>query len=102
VPENGATLYAYVQSPLIREFFIWKPLLDTNHMEPHSYQAIYNNQKFSRHVDFLVDGQFAWSMTYPDVSGKYFHMILTSHKVSVDNIDLSKNVMVAQNASLVG
>jgi hypothetical protein len=102
VPENSATLYAYVQSPQIPDFFIWKPLVETNHMEPHSYQAVYNNENATQYVDFFVDGQLVWSTNYPDISGNNFHMVLTSHKVSSEVIDLSRNMMVAENASLAG
>jgi hypothetical protein len=102
VPENGGTLYAYVQSPQIDGFFIWKPLVETRHMEPHSYTAVYNKGNVTQSVDFFVDGQLVWRTVYPDISGRSFHMVLTSHKVSAETIDLSNNVMVAENASLVG
>ena len=51
-------------------------------------------------VDFFVDGKLLWSTSYPDVSGKDFHVVLTSHKVSAENFDLSPNQIEINKALL--
>ena len=98
LPETGNIWYAYIQSPQINGFFIWKPLIFAEANEPHNFKAVYSNDGSSRYVVFYVDGKILWTTIYPDISGKDFHMVLTSHKVSGENIDLSQNQMEVKNA----
>lgn len=100
LPENTNTWYAYVQSPRIWGFFAWHPIVSvgTNQTEPHNFKAVYLNDGLRRQVDFYVDGKLAWKTPYPDVSSQGFHMVLTSHKVSAENIDISQNQMLVENA----
>lgn len=98
LPEMGNIWYAYIQSPQINGFFVWVPLVSANPTEPHNFKVVYSNDGSSRSVDFYVDGKLFWSTMYPDISGKDFHMVLTSHKVSGENVDLSQNQMDVRNA----
>jgi hypothetical protein len=102
LPETGNTWYAYIQSPQIPGFFVWKPLLtlEPSGVVQHSFKAVYSNVGLLRFVDFYVDGKLLWSAFYPNVSGQSFHMVLCSHKVSAENVDLSQNMMIIGNASL--
>jgi hypothetical protein len=100
LPETGSTWYAYVQSPQIGGFFVWKPILtvEPNGMEQHTFKAVYSNDGLRRQVDFYVDGKLSWKTPYPEVSSQGFHMVLTSHKVSAENIDISQNHMLVEKA----
>ncbi len=87
LPETGNAWYAYIQSPQIGGFFAWKPVqtVQSYSLEQHNFTAVYSTDGVLPHADFYVDGKLAWSTSYPDVSGKAFHMVLTSHKVSDQN-----------------
>ena len=100
LPETANVWYAYVQSPQIAGFFIWKPLLtiELNRIEQYSFKAVYSNDGLNRFVDFYVDGKILWRTAYPNISSHDFHMVLTSHKVSAENIDISQNKMEIENA----
>jgi hypothetical protein len=98
LPEMGNTWYADIQSPQINGSFVWKPLIPANPTEQHSFKAVYSNNVSSQKVDFYVDGKLLWNQMCPDISGKDFHMVLTSHKVSAENIDISQNRMEVKNA----
>lgn len=102
LPETGNTWYAYIQSPGIPGFFVWQPVLTlgSSGAEQHSFKAIYSNAGLLSFVDFYVDGKLVWTALYPNVSGQSFHMVLSSHKVSAENIDISQNTMAIGNASL--
>jgi hypothetical protein len=100
MPETGNVWYAYIQSPKILGFFAWQPLNIPDPLEPHNFQAVYSSRGLWHMVDFFVDGKLLWSTSYPDVSGKEFHMVLTSHKVSADRFDLSLNQIEVKNALL--
>ena len=100
MPETGNIWYAYIQSPKILGFFVWQPLNIPDPLEPHSFKAVYSSHGLWHMVNFFVDGKLLWSTAYPDVSGKEFHMVLTSHKVSAENIDLSQNQIEVKNAIL--
>jgi hypothetical protein len=100
MPETGNIWYAYIQSPKILGFFIWHPLNIPDPLAPHNFKAVYSSRGLWHMVDFFVDGKLLWSTSYPDVMGKEFHMVLTSHKVSPENIDLSRNQIEVKNAFL--
>ncbi len=102
LPENTNTWYAYVQSPKMQVFFAWHSIVSvgTNQTEQHNFKAVYSNDSLSWHVDFYVDGKLSWKTPYPEVSSQDFHMVLTSHKASIDSIDLSQNQMEVENAVL--
>lgn len=100
--EMGSSWYAYVQSPQIGGFFIWQAIFDVgfNHTQPHSFKAVYTNTGLVPSVDFYVGGKLAWNAAYPNVAGKDFHLIATSHKVSAEDIDVSGNSMAVEDAVL--
>ncbi len=102
LPETGNTWFAYIQSPGIPGFFVWQPLLTlgSSGAEQHSFKAIYTNAGLLSFVDFYVDGKLVWTALYPNVSGQSFHIVLSSQKVSAENIDISKNTMAIDTASL--
>jgi hypothetical protein len=100
LPETGNVWYAYIQSPKILGFFVWQPLNIPDSLEPHNFKAVYSSHGLWHIVDFFVDGKLLWSTTYPDVMRKEFHMVLTSHKVSAENFDLSPNQIEVTNALL--
>ena len=102
LPETGNTWYAYVQSPQIPGFFVWKPLLTLkpSGVEQHSFKAVYSNVGLLQFVDFYVDGKLLCRALYPNISGQNFHMVLSSHKVSAENIDISQNAMEIGKACL--
>ncbi len=102
LPETGSTWYAYIQSPQIPGFFVWKPLLTLkpSELEQHSFKAVYSNAGLLSFVDFYVDGKLLWTALYPNVAGQSFHMVLSSHKVSAANIDISQNKMAIGNSCL--
>jgi hypothetical protein len=100
LPENTNTWYAYVQSPKMQGFFAWHSIVSvgTNQTEQHNFKAVYSNDGLRRQVDFYVDGKLSWKTPYPEVSSQSFHMVLTSHKVSAENIDVSQNYMLVEKA----
>jgi hypothetical protein len=102
LPETGNTWYAYIQSPQIAGFFVWKPLLTLkpSGVEQHSFKAVYSNVGLLQFVDFYVDGKLLCRALYPNISGQNFHMVLSSHKVSAENIDISQNAMEIGKACL--
>ena len=100
MPETGNTWYAYIQAPKILGFFVWQPLYIPDPLEPHNFKAVYSSRGLWHMVNFFVDGKLLWSTSYPDVSGKEFHMVLTSHKVSAENFDLRQNQIEVKNALL--
>ena len=102
LPETGNKWYAYIQSPGIPGFFVWQPVLTlgSSAAEQHSFKAIYSNAGLLSFVDFYVDGKIVWASLYPNIAGQSFHMVLASHKVSAENIDISQNKMVIGNACL--
>lgn len=104
MPETGDAWYAYIQSPQIPDFFVWQPVLTLGSSEPtpHSFEAVYSSIGLTHIVNFYVDGKLVWATFYPNVSGNSFHMVITSHKVSGENIDLSQNTMITENACLTG
>jgi hypothetical protein len=102
LPETGNTWYAYIQTPKAPSWFVWKPVLtlDASGLTQHSFKAIYSSLGSFSFVDYYVDSKLVWTTFYPNISGQSFHMVLTSHKVSDENIDLSRNAMAVGNASL--
>jgi hypothetical protein len=94
LPETGSCWYAYVQSPQIKGFFVWSPILniEPNTTELHDFKAIYSDKGIFSDVCFFVDGELKWSSVYPTVSGD-FHLVLTAHKVSPQTVDISLNQM---------
>ena len=102
LPETGNTWYAYIQSPGIPRFFVWQPVitLESSGLTHHSFKAVYSSLGLMHIVDFYVDGKLVWTALYPNTSGHGFHMVMTLHKVSAENIDISQNTMVIGNACL--
>ena len=94
LPENNDILYAYVQSPEINGFFIWKPIMyiDDN---LHELKAIYDNSK----VRFYIDNMLVWEYKFIILKDR-LHLAIVSHKLS-NNIDISNNKMIIYNASLL-
>ena len=81
-----------------KRFFRLETPDPANPTEQHSFKAVYSNNVSSQKVAFYVDGKLLWNQMCPDISGKDFHMVLTSHKVSAKNIDISQNRMEVKNA----
>ncbi len=94
LPENNNILYAYIQSPEINGFFIWKPIMyiDDN---IHELKAIYDNSK----VRFYIDNMLVWEYKFIILKDR-LHLAIVSHKLS-NNIDISNNKMIIYNASLL-
>jgi hypothetical protein len=74
--------------------------LGSSGAEQHSFKAVYLNAGLLSFVDFYVDGKLLWTALYPHIAGQSFHMVLTSHKVSAENIDISQNMMAIGNSCL--
>ncbi len=104
LPETENLWYAYIQSPSVPGFFIWEPVLtvEPSKLKAHSLEAVYIKHDYGQFVEFFVDGKLAWRTLFPDVSGREFHLVLTSHKVSPEHVDLSGNYMAVENARFRG
>lgn len=74
--------------------------LKSSELTQHSFKAVYLS--LGHVVDFYVNGKLVWTALYPNTLGHDFHMVLTSHKVSAENVDISQNMMVIGNAFLTG
>ncbi len=95
LPEDSNILYAYLQSPDIREFFIWRPVMYIDD-DIHSLKAIYDNGN----VRFYIDDMIVWEHKFIILKDR-LHLAIVSHKLSNDNIDISNNKMIIYNANLL-
>lgn len=70
-------------------------------VEQHDFRAVYTRLDWEA-LEFFVDSKMVWRIPYPDVSGNEFHLVLTSHKVSSEEFDLSGNFLAVKGAKLAG
>lgn len=90
LPEDNNILYAYIQSPNINGFFIWKPIL---YVEEKSYllKAFYD--KYSNDIFFYVNNILVWHINFIELNDN-MHIAIVSHKISNQSVDISNNKMI--------
>ena len=59
LPKTGSTWYAYIQSPELRGWFFWTPVLklESSGVAAHSFKAVYSNLGLISVANFYVDGK---------------------------------------------
>jgi hypothetical protein len=96
LPENDKILYAYIQSPDLQKFFIWKPILYVD-KDNYILKAVYDED--SRDVRFYVDDVLVWHTNFVELNAN-IHLAIVSHKLSDEEIDISDNRMIIYEAYL--
>ncbi len=97
LPENDKILYAYIQSPDLLKFFIWKPILYVDE-DNYILKAVYDED--SRDIRFYVNDILVWHTNFVDLSDANIHLAIVSHKLSDEEIDISNNRMIIYQAYL--
>lgn len=97
LPENDRVLYAYIQSPDLPGFFVWKPILYVDDIN-YALKAVY--YKESKNVRFYVNDMLVWDTKFVDLNNANMHLAIVSHKLSDEKIDISKNTMSIHQAYL--
>lgn len=97
LPENDNVLYAYIQSPEIDGFFIWKSILYVSNNEEYILKAVYN--KGTNDILFYVNDILVWHTNFIRLDDN-MHLAIVSHKISNESIDISNNKMVIKEAYL--
>ncbi|GIU72056.1 MAG: hypothetical protein KatS3mg003_1535 [Candidatus Nitrosocaldaceae archaeon] len=97
LPENDNILYAYIQSPEIDGFFIWKPILYVSNNEEYILKAVYN--KGTSDILFYVNDILVWHTNFIRLDDN-MHLAIVSHKISNESIDISNNKIIIKEAYL--
>jgi hypothetical protein len=97
LPETDNILYAYIQSPEIDGFFIWKPILYVSNNEEYILKAVYN--KDTNDILFYVNDILVWHTNFIRLDDN-MHLAIVSHKISNESIDISNNKMIIKEVYL--
>lgn len=103
IRQRSPAIYAYIQSPRIAEFFKEFRIEDLPGKTGKTYtlKAVYSEMGDKGLIRFFINDIVVLVTDYPKIYGENFYLVISSKKLSPENIDTSKNYMKVYSACIV-
>lgn len=103
VRHDSASLYGYLQSPRLYEFFKEFKLADlaVGREETYNLKAVYSELNDGAIIRFFINDQNVMVYDFPVVTGEELYLVVSSKKLSPEVVDTSNNYMKVYSACVV-